>query len=220
MSRLFLALELPPDIRNALGSLCKGLSKARWTEHDYLHINLIHLSSKTEIADSVLTSVLNEIELPSFHLFLKRLKLVPARGRPEVIHVGIAHHPLLLKLQKEIRGCFDALEVSCELPLIEPHIVLGRVDNCDRNDLEKFVDTHQRYKSRLFPIGEFQLYASRRSASGMSRYSPQATFALQPENLQAETPLAEAKDGPSTKQKGFEYFKRLHQKNQSRDEES
>lgn len=132
--RLFVAVELEPGIREALGGLIAELKRfpadVKWVEEENLHLTLYFLG---EVAPPLLAGIKDELAqaaagvLP-FDLVLEGLGAFPGPRRPRVVWVGAAGGEMLLRLQRQVAARLDAfLKRPPDTLAFRPHITLGRV---------------------------------------------------------------------------------------------
>jgi 2'-5' RNA ligase len=132
--RAFIAVEIPPDIQeavyNATASLQKRIGSAvRWVPVKNVHLTLKFLGDVSPLNVEMLSQVLRaEAELcPCFDLRLHWLGSFPNLKRPRVIYIGIQAHPILEGLQRGIEFASRKLGYESEERGFSPHLTIGRV---------------------------------------------------------------------------------------------
>jgi 2'-5' RNA ligase len=99
--RLFIGIDLPPEIRLAVASASETCRRdiqrvtpraiVRWVRPENLHITLWFLGEVADAAATELIAVLNEpFHAGAFRVRLRGLGAYPAAGNPRVIWMGIA----------------------------------------------------------------------------------------------------------------------------------
>jgi 2'-5' RNA ligase len=133
MLRLFVALELPPSLRDALSRLQephRDRRDVRWANPATLHLTIKFLGDTAEDAVPHLTAALAETatNLPPLSLELCGFGVFPRRGPPRVLWVGVEGDTTrLVALAEAIDLALAPLGIPPEKRSYHPHITLGRV---------------------------------------------------------------------------------------------
>ena len=129
--RLFVALELPPDVRENIASLIGRLKPLdtswKWTRAENLHVTLNFLG---EVRDEDLPRIMEALRGVPFAaailLKFRGLRFFPNERRPRVLWVGIDGPPLLPVLAGTIETALAAIHVPREERAFTPHLTLAR----------------------------------------------------------------------------------------------
>lgn len=130
--RLFIAVEFPPPIKEALTHIQTQLKTApgvRWTKPSQLHLTLQFLGNTPMSKVSSLIQVLQKIAVNTkpFKLYLGQPGLFPNAKRPRIVWVGLAGETeALLQLQQRVVVATGSLGFQAEDRPFKPHITLGR----------------------------------------------------------------------------------------------
>lgn len=136
LRRLFFAIEIPEDVKAALGRVRDALSvglprgAVRWVKPNRMHLTLRFLGDTAEANVPHLAQALDQAMAAQrpFQLRLGELGCFPNRKRPRVLWVGLSGD--VAQLQAIKRGLDDALVplgISAETKPYKPHLTLGRV---------------------------------------------------------------------------------------------
>ena len=90
MSRLFIALDLPEQVKNKIKRICFGLPGARWVAGDQLHLTLRFIG---EVDGSMFHNIragLSRVKFPELTLTLKGCGVFPSRKKPRLLWTGIS----------------------------------------------------------------------------------------------------------------------------------
>ncbi|PIE58930.1 MAG: RNA 2',3'-cyclic phosphodiesterase [Desulfobulbus propionicus] len=158
--RLFVALDLPEDIRAHVGTLCSGLPRARWVRPEQLHLTLSFLGEVHGSAFHDIRETLHGLTAPVLRLQLDGLGFFPPRGNPRVIWVGIAPNNALLQLQKKIQTRLRQLGLDLETRKYSPHITIARLSNTPPVKVGQYMVMQGLFCSRAFDVNRFILYSS------------------------------------------------------------
>ncbi|MBI1755667.1 MAG: RNA 2',3'-cyclic phosphodiesterase [Fimbriimonas ginsengisoli] len=132
--RLFVAIELPDEVREALSAVRRLLAPTmgsgwKWVEPERCHVTLIFLGACS--ADQ-LASIRPPLHAcadatPSPRLECAGLGFFPARGLPRILWVGLDGDLAgLTALSDRLRGAIAPLAPSADLKPFHPHITLAR----------------------------------------------------------------------------------------------
>jgi 2'-5' RNA ligase len=175
--RAFIAVDLPFEIRDAIGRAMAPLQKGvgsivRWVSMENMHLTLKFLGDVSPSNVEMLSQMLQaEADLFNcFDLRLSGLGSFPNLKRPRVIFIGIQAPPTLEALQRGIESASRRLGYESEERGFSPHLTIGRVkqnvtpteQQAIRRALEETridslgtarVDSVHLYKSDLKPSG-------------------------------------------------------------------
>ncbi len=136
MARLFLAINLPAEVKKHLAHIQEELARlgadVRWVRPEGIHLTLKFLGevpdSKIDQITSVAEEAIRESGLKALHLGLKGLGAFPPTGSPRVVWVGLTGDLReLALLQKKLEEKLALLGFKEEKRPFVPHITLGRV---------------------------------------------------------------------------------------------
>lgn len=138
MLRLFIAIELPKQVTDALAQVQRqlgghpGSRHVRWTSPASTHLTLRFLGDTREDAVSGVERCLVDacLSCPPLTLTLAGLGAFPDRRRPRVIWVGLEEGEdasRLASLQGALESCVARLGYAPEVRAFSPHLTLGRV---------------------------------------------------------------------------------------------
>ena len=130
--RLFVALNFPPQVRQALWQATaplrdRGLA-VKWVRAEGIHLTLKFLGEVGEERDRELRAALTRAAAGDRALTLQLggFGVFPDFQRPRVVWVGIAPEPALELLQHQVEREFAPLGFPTEARAFRPHLTLGR----------------------------------------------------------------------------------------------
>lgn len=164
--RLFIAIELPEEVKRILWRLRIDIPGARWVAQEQLHLTLSFLGELEETAIQRLTGALSGIHAPGFELRFAGTGCFPNPRQPRVLWVGLEPEPLLNSLAALVRKAV----LSCDIPQEErpfsAHITLARLKLPASREVAAFLDQPQKQKLPKVRVGEFILFQSRLTPQG------------------------------------------------------
>ena len=180
MPRLFVAIELPEDVKRSLAPLTRGLGDVRWLDEDQQHLTLRFIG---EVDNGMLEEVVEALTLVSgkpFELRLEGIGHFPPRGEPRVMWAGVAKNDALHRLKRVVDRALDGLGLVPETRKFAPHVTLARLRRPPPpHRLASWLAAHSLYRSQPFLVRGFQLYSSWLRADG-AQYTVEAGYELHP----------------------------------------
>jgi 2'-5' RNA ligase len=131
--RLFIAVNLPEDVRVRIYAATQGLRQAatgvRWTLHEQFHITVKFLGEVAEDKVPALEAGLAHAvrALRPFEVDLAGIGAFPNLRRPRVYWLGITQATDLHVLQAHVESEIEPLGFPREARPFHPHVTLGRV---------------------------------------------------------------------------------------------
>jgi len=169
MIRLFVAIDIPDNIKNYIQGMARAIPRARSVPPDQLHLTLKFIG---EVESSVLLDVrdaLGRINTPSFSLQLNGVGTFPPRGTPHVLWIGTKNRENeehLFTLRKQIEKALFAADIAKEKKKFSPHITLARLNNSPIKALQNFLAGNALLQSPWFEVKSFTLYSSQLTPKG------------------------------------------------------
>jgi len=159
--RLFIAIDLPENVKEQVARLCRGLPGARWVKPEQLHLTLRFIGEVDGGMFRDLQEGLDDVRSESFTLQLDGVGFFPPRGKPRVLWVGLRQCGDLLQIRSRIESRLVALGLEPEGRKFSPHITLARLKNTPAARVGRFLENHNLFLSAPFLVDEFFLYSSR-----------------------------------------------------------
>ena len=133
--RAFIAVELPPAVREAVEGVVRELRSGigdgvRWVRPEGIHLTLKFLGDIDADSVPAISDALGSCAASAapFDLFLEGVGVFPNARRPRVVWIGLggALEPLLA-LQQSVERELEELGFARERRPFTPHLTLGRV---------------------------------------------------------------------------------------------
>ncbi len=180
--RLFVAIELPDDLKRALEWLRTDIPGARWVPAEQIHLTLAFLGEVEEEIVGRLTFELARIQSPSFMLRFTGVGCFPNRHRPRVLWIGLHPEPRLNDLAAKVNEIVQACGIPLEKRPFSPHITLARFKLPESGETGNFLDQHQKTDLPHLSVQEFTLFQSKLTSQG-AVHTPIRNFALPASNI-------------------------------------
>ena len=181
--RLFVAMDIPEDVRSAIGALVAKLrpacQNARWVRIEGLHVTLKFIgetsAEKTEMIKTALSAVPCRAPIP---MNFRGLGFFPNERRPRVLWAGIEAGNELAALAAAVETALAALGIPREERIFSPHLTLARLETPRVLDaLQAAVKKAGHLKFGSTTAKEFHLYQSVLKPGG-AEYTRLATFSF------------------------------------------
>lgn len=164
--RLFIAIELPENIKKEFARMRGDIPGARWVAAEQIHLTLAFLGEVEEATGERLTAELSRIHSQAFKLRFAGTGCFPDRRRPRVLWVGLEPEPLLTKLVNQVRSAVLACGIPQEERPFSPHITLARLKAAPSHACDSFLDPRHTPKLPPVAVGQFTLFQSRLNPHG------------------------------------------------------
>jgi 2'-5' RNA ligase len=187
--RLFVAIELPPEVKEQLVTLRTDISGATWVKPPALHLTLRFLGDRIDpIRMTPIKTALASVKGAPFPLTLRGTGRFPPLKRPgqrkpaRVLWVGIAEQPALLALQAAVEQALATVDFPPEERAFSPHITLARLKDdgaaeAQSAQVERLLERTKGFRAEPFTVEQFILVSSLLTPQGPN-YRHEAVFPL------------------------------------------
>ena len=129
--RLFVAIQIPADIRAAFASFLKELAaiapRVKWVRAENLHVTLKFLGNTDPAKLAPLQKILSTLHSPTpVALDFHGLGFFPSEKRPRVFWAGMESSPNLKFLAQDVDRAVHQLRFPLEDRPFAPHLTLAR----------------------------------------------------------------------------------------------
>jgi len=165
-NRLFVALEIPEDVKASLSGLQSGFPGLKWTAASNLHLTLRFIGLMPQATAEQIQQSLRRVTGTSFRLTVAGLGVF-MRKTGGILWAGVSKEAALLQLKQQVD---EALCVSAGLSLEEksfsPHITLSRLKSRVSPLLKTLVQAKIAERFGEFSVTGFSLFRSFLRPSG------------------------------------------------------
>jgi RNA 2',3'-cyclic 3'-phosphodiesterase len=164
--RLFVAMDIPEEIRNSLAGLAAKLRaacrNARWPRIEGLHVTLKFIGeTPAEKMEAIKTALAGVPSRPSFSIKFRGLGFFPNERRPRVLWAGVEASSELAALAAAVEPALDPLGIPHEARTFSPHLTLARFDTPRGLDaLDAAIEKAGPFEFGSVIATEFHLYQS------------------------------------------------------------
>ncbi|MEA1649731.1 RNA 2',3'-cyclic phosphodiesterase [Nitrospirillum sp. BR 11164] len=161
MIRLFVGLEMPEAVRDALSRLTGGLPGARWVPPENYHLTLRFIGEVDEGVAQDIDEALDLVVAPAFTLALDGLGQFGKGEKSRVLWAGVRAEPALDHLQAKVESAVVRAGLAAETRKFSPHVTLatlGRETPASR--VGRLMEEHGLFQAGPFPVDRFVLYES------------------------------------------------------------
>jgi len=166
MPRLFIAVDLPTEIKNNLASMSFGIPGAKWIDPQQIHLTVRFIGEVDGTTFLDIKAALKQVRLEPFSLTLKGVGHFPPRGKPRVLWVGIEQSQPLQSLKKRIDTTLAGTGLEPEGRKFSPHITLARLKNSPVQKVANFLAGNGLFSQEPFEVIDFKLYSSTLTPKG------------------------------------------------------
>lgn len=168
--RLFVALDLPEEVRHEFRELIARLKKecpaARWVRPEGIHVTLKFIGEREDIDMGSIREALAPVRSEqAVEMEFRGLGFFPDARRPRVVWCGVEASANLAALAGEVAGALEALGIERETREYTPHLTLARLEpgKISAGEMRKLVLAAESLEGESFGTaraGEFYLFES------------------------------------------------------------
>ncbi len=166
MYRLFVAIDLPEEVKSGVAGITGNLAGGRWVPGNQLHLTLRFIGEADEALFQAIKTGLTGVRGASFSLALKGVGHFPPGKHPRVLWVGMEESGPLLELQREVELALIGVGIEPEERRFSPHITLARLKETPAAAVVAFEERFGAFRTEPFPVREFYLYSSTLTREG------------------------------------------------------
>jgi 2'-5' RNA ligase len=176
--RLFAALKPSHKTLRSFRRMQKGVSGARWSDEEKLHITLAFYGDVSLDHAEILDHALGDIRQPGFDLSYQGVGHF-GKSRPHSLHVGVVPSEPLMKLHRACLKAARRAEIDMERRNYSPHVTLAYIRGEPRIDrIKAWEKNYNGFKSKADLMDEFCLYSSWPRQRGGNLYRLEASYPL------------------------------------------
>jgi len=175
--RLFVALDLPWEVKEELSDLSCNLPGARWVPTDNFHLTLRFIGEANRLQAEEIDLALASLRGRSFEFSLSGLGWFEKNGRVNTLYVGVERNEDLARLQAKVETALNRCGLAPEKRRFTPHVTLARMDMNVTPALTSFVQANNLYRSARIRADNVTLFSSF-LGKDQPTYTPEAEYAL------------------------------------------
>ena len=175
--RLFVALDLPWEVKEELSDLSCNLPGARWVPTDNFHLTLRFIGEANRLQAEEIDLALASLRGRSFEFSLSGLGWFEKNGRVNTLYVGVERNEDLARLQAKVQTALNRCGLAPEKRRFTPHVTLARMDMNVTPALTSFVQANNLYRSARIRADNVTLFSSF-LGKDQPTYTPEAEYAL------------------------------------------
>jgi 2'-5' RNA ligase len=173
MLRLFVGIDLPPELKLSLSLMANGLPGAKWVDAGNYHLTLRFIGEIDEGQAEDVDTALSQIHASRFDATLATVGHFGLRQ----LWVGVERNDALHHLHDKIESALSRLGFPAEERRYTPHVSLARLRSISEARLQTYLTQHALYRAPPFRVDHFSLIASYLTKSG-AIYEDQADYPL------------------------------------------
>ena len=177
MIRLFVAVELPEQVRDRLARISYNLAGARWLDGDAVHLTLRFIGEVDHDVAADIDDALLRVAAPAFQLCLAGVGHFGSRGRAAVLWIGVGASSALAQLQAKIESALVRTGLAPEGRKFHPHVTLARLRATPADRLAPILADLGALRLGPFTVEHFTLFSSMLGKDG-AVYTPEARYPL------------------------------------------
>ncbi len=166
MIRLFVAIELPEDLRRRMAALAGGVPSARWVAEDNLHLTLRFIGDVGEDRLDDITVALAGVQGAPFSMNLSGVGHFESRRRVRTLWVGIEPNAELQALYDRVESALVRAGLEPEGRKFSAHVTLARLKAVPAAKVADWLAIGAQFYAPPIRVDGFTLLSSFLSRSG------------------------------------------------------
>ncbi|HBC87381.1 MAG TPA: RNA 2',3'-cyclic phosphodiesterase [Lentisphaeria bacterium] len=166
MPRLFIAIDMPDELRGKICEVRRNLPGVRWVDKEQIHLTLRFIGDSDDENSQRIKSALAEVKFKSFRLEMDGAGFFPNERRPTVFWIGCKKNSVLTELKKGIDDILEMNGLPPEGRRFVPHITIARLKNIQPGEIRKLSGMCSGVIPLEFTVPEFMLYSSVLTSGG------------------------------------------------------
>ncbi len=175
--RLFVALDLPDEVKDQLSGLAGGLPGMRWVPRANYHLTLRFIGETPPFRAEEVDEALSAIRARPFALRLLAPGIFERNGQVQSLHVTAERTEELAHLQGKIETALQRAGFPAEKRRFAPHVTLGRAGAVPVPKLVAFLQAHSLFRAPEVTVERFTLFSSVLGKEA-SHYTPEVDYPL------------------------------------------
>jgi RNA 2',3'-cyclic 3'-phosphodiesterase len=178
MYRLFIAIDFPDEVKDALADLCFGVQGAKWVPKDQMHLTIRFIGDVDEPTYHEVSSGLSDVNASRFDIWLKSVGYFPPRNQPRVLWAGIEKNEALAELRDFVESSLRESGIAPEERKFAAHVTLARLGpSTPLGAVTDFLSANGLFSTSPLHVEEFHLYSSILTNTG-AIHRREATYEL------------------------------------------
>lgn len=165
MHRLFVAIEPPEWVKDALVEIMGGVIGARWQDETQLHLTLRFLGERNAREANAIAEALDTVAAAAFSARLEGVGVFDRKGRPDTLWIGVRPVDPVRRLHRKVGRALERIGIGPDTRVFLPHITIARFSR-GAGPLDDFMTRCGGFSLAPFEINEFCLYESQLTAEG------------------------------------------------------
>ena len=175
--RLFVALDLPWEVKEQLSDLSCALPGARWVPEENFHLTLRFIGETGRLLAEDIDNALTCLRGRAFSFSLAGLGWFEKNGRVNTLYAGVERNEDLARLRAKVETALARVGVPPERRRFTPHVALARMDQMVTPALTRFVQANNLYRSAPIRADNVVLFSSFLGKE-QPTYTPEAAYTL------------------------------------------
>ena len=160
MIRLFVAIEIPADLKHRIGPLCTGVQGARWVGEDNMHLTLRFIGEVGEEHLIDIAGALAQVNGTPFPLVISGAGHFETRRRVRTLWLGVEKQPELFALQERIESALVRAGLAPEGRNFNAHVTLARLRDARTARVSDWLGANDAFRAAPFRVEKFVLLSS------------------------------------------------------------
>jgi len=177
MISLFVGRSVPEDVAHDLAAMANGMSGARWTEPENMHVTLRFIGEVPEVDAEEIHHELGRLTAKPFSYDISGFDTFGQGRKAHALFARVALTPEFELLQGRVEAAVARAGQPRETRKYKPHVTVARLNNPAPDRLQQFIEANNLFRADHIAVDHFILYESRLGKGGPA-YFPLQDYAL------------------------------------------
>ncbi len=171
MKRLFVGIQIPPEVQKTLQALSPDLTGALWKSADKYHLTLSFVGNVDEPTAMEVERELSYVRFPAFYMALREIGYFEVGDIPHHLWTGVVPDKALRELQEKVAHAIRKAGAAGQDKFkFHPHVTLAKLVGTPMTSVLEYISKNNLYHSPEWQVGSFCLFESHAKENGEGKY--------------------------------------------------
>ncbi len=171
MKRLFVGIQIPPEVQKTLQELSPNLTGALWKTPEKYHLTLAFIGNVNEPTALEVERELSYVRFPAFYMALHEIGYFETGDIPHHLWTGITPDKALRELQEKVANAVRKAGADGQDKFkFHPHVTLAKLMGTPMTSVFEYISQNNLYHSPEWQVCSFCLFESHAREDGEGKY--------------------------------------------------
>lgn len=160
MKKLFVAIDLPQEIKEGLARICEGFPGAQWIDRQLLHVTIRYIGAVDRTREDDIMRQFDRLQAEPFDLTIAGIGFFPPRHSPNRLWAGCELTDGLRLVRSRVEAALYLAGIERDIRKFQPHVTLARLRNPSPAKVGDYIARHNLLRLPPFQVSDISLYSS------------------------------------------------------------